>query len=120
MSSAVRFSYLQMRFLDFLKRNNFNAPDERFLGKWQLVKSDADMDIGEGVTMTFSADGKLVYVIHQGDSDQIMNLVFRVVGNYLVTNQPSHPREETTMFSFDADGGLILDYGGSKAWFARA
>jgi hypothetical protein len=79
-----------MGFLDFLKRNNSTAPDERFLGKWQLVKSDGDIDVGEGVTMTLTDDGKLVYVIHQGDSDEIMHLVFRVVGNCLVTNQPSH------------------------------
>lgn len=67
------------------------------------MKSDGDTDVGEGVTMTFTDDGKLVYVIHQRDSGQIMNLVFGVVGNYLVTNQVSHPQEETTMFSFDAD-----------------
>jgi hypothetical protein len=109
-----------MGFLDFLKRNNASAQDERLLGKWQLAKSEGDMDVGEGVTMTFTGDGQLVYVIHQKDTDQIMNLVFRVVGNHLVTNQVSHPQEETTMFSFDADGNLILDYGGSTASFVRS
>ena len=48
------------------------------------------MEIGGGVTMTFTEDGKLVYVIHQKDSKQIMNLLFSVEGNHLVTNQPSH------------------------------
>jgi hypothetical protein len=109
-----------MGFLDFLKRNNANARDERLLGKWQLVKSEGDMDVGEGVTMTFTDDGQLVYVIHQKGSDQIMNLVFTVVGNQLVTNQVSHPQEEATTFSFDADGNLILDYGCSTALFARS
>jgi hypothetical protein len=89
-----------MGFLDLLKRNEANAQDERFLGKWELVKSDGDTDVGERVTMTFTGDGKLVYVVHQRDSDQIMNLVFKVVGNYPITNQVSHPQEETTMFSF--------------------
>ena len=78
------------------------------------------MDVGNGVTMTFTDDGKLVYVIHQEDSDQIMNLAYKVAGNHLVTNQASLPQEETTLFLFDADGNLILDYGGSKTWFARA
>ena len=77
------------------------------------------MEIGHGVTMTFTEDGKLVYVIHQKDSKQIMNLVFRVEGNHLVTNQSSHPQEETTTFSFDSEGNLILDYDGSKSWFTR-
>jgi len=77
------------------------------------------MDVGEGVTMTFTDDGKLVYVIHQKDSKQIMNLVYKVEGNRLVTNQPSHAQEETTKFSFDAAGLLMLDYDGSKTWFGR-
>jgi transcriptional/translational regulatory protein YebC/TACO1 len=108
-----------MGLLDFLKRNNPNAPDERFVGKWQLVKSEGDMDVGEGVTMTFTDDGKLSYVIHQKDSDQIMNLVFRVAGDHLVTNQPSQPKEETTRFSFDDAGNLILEYDRNKTWFVR-
>jgi hypothetical protein len=32
------------------------------LGEWELVKSDGDTDVGERVTMTFTGDGKLVYV----------------------------------------------------------
>lgn len=77
------------------------------------------MDIGDGVTMTFTEDGKLVYVIHKKDSKQIMDLVFRVDGNHLVTNQPSHQHEEKTKFSFDAGGNLILEYDGNKSWFTR-
>ena len=86
----------------------------RFVGTWRLLKSDGDMDVGEGVTMTFTPDGKLVYVVHQKGSDQIMNMTFRINGNRLVTNQASQPREEETLFDFDSDGNLILDYGGSK------
>jgi hypothetical protein len=40
-----------MGFLDLLKRNEANAQDERFLGKWELVKSDGETDVGERVTM---------------------------------------------------------------------
>jgi hypothetical protein len=108
-----------MGLLGFLKRDNSNTPDEKLVGKWRLVKSESDMDVGEGVTMTFTNDGKLVYIIHQKRSDQIMNLVFSVRGDHLVTNQPSHPQEETTRFSFDAAGNLILDYDGSRTWFVR-
>ena len=78
------------------------------------------MQIADGVTMTFTEDCKLVYVIHQKDSKQIVNLVFKVDGNHLVTNQSSQPQEERTKFSFDADGNLILDYDGNKSWFTRA
>jgi transcriptional/translational regulatory protein YebC/TACO1 len=87
---------------------------------WQLVKSEGSLETEDGVTMTFTPDGKLVYVVHQDQSDQIMNLVFSVNGDCIVTNQPSSPRPESTKFWFDDEGQLVLDYGGSKAWFARA
>jgi hypothetical protein len=49
-----------------------------------------------------------------------MNLIYTVYGNHLVTNQASQPREEKTLFDFDSDSNLILDYGGSKTWFVCA
>jgi hypothetical protein len=109
-----------MGLLDFLKRNRPESPDERFLGRWQLIKTDGDFGIGEGVTMTFTDNGKLTYVIHQKESKQIMNLIYRIEGKQLITDQPSDPRKESTEFSFDAEGNLVLDYGGSKGWFVRA
>ena len=108
-----------MGLLSFFKRENNSLPDQRFMGRWKLFKDEGAMEIGDGVTMTFTEDGKLVYVIHEKDSKQIMNLVFRVDGNHLITNQLSQPQEEKTKFSFDAEGNLILDYDGNKSWFTR-
>ena len=102
-----------------MKRGNYPSPQERLFGRWSLIKAEGAIETGDGVTMTFTEDGKLVYVIHQKDSKQIMNLVFRVEGNHLVTNQPTHPQEQRTSFSFDAEGHLVLEYDGSKSWFAR-
>jgi hypothetical protein len=48
-----------------------------------------------------------------------MNLVFSVDGNRLLTNQPSRPQLESTIFAFDDDDHLVLDYGDGKSWFAR-
>jgi hypothetical protein len=84
--------------LSFIGRRNNPSPDQRFLGRWKLFHNEGGTEIGEGVTMTFTEDGKLVYVIDQKDSKQIMNLVFRVDGDHLVTNQLSNPREEKTRF----------------------
>src|SRR6185436_9213763 len=106
--------------MPWFKKRQSIIIDSKLLGTWRLVKSDGSVDSGNGVTMTFTADGKLVYVIHEDHSDQIMNLVFSVEGNSLVPNQPSSPRLESTRFSFDDEGQLVLDYGGTKSWFARA
>jgi hypothetical protein len=105
--------------MPWFKKKQSTAVDGRLLGTWQLVKSDGSLETGNGVTMTLTRDRKLVYVIHQNRSDQ-MNLVVSVDGDCLVTNQPSSPRPEYTKYSFDDEGQLVLDYGGSKAWFARA
>ena len=108
-----------MGLLSFLKRRNDAVSDGRLLGRWKLFKDEGGAEVGDSVTMTFLEEGKLVYVIHQQDSKQIMNLVFKVHGNYLVTNQPSHPKEERTKFSFDPEGNLIFDYDGNRTWFTR-
>ncbi len=94
--------------------------DERVLGTWHLVKSDGGIDTGDGVTMTFMGNGRLLYIIHQKDSDEIMNLVFSIDGDCLLTDQPSRPQMASTRISFDGEGHLVLDYDGSKTWFARA
>jgi hypothetical protein len=104
--------------MPWFRKKRSRVIDGRLLGTWRLVKSDSSIETGNDVTMT--RDGKLVYVIHENQSDQVMNLVFSVDGDCLMTNQPSSPQLESTRFSFDEEGRLVLDYGGSKSWFARA
>ncbi len=60
-----------MGFLTSLKRGKSLSPDQRFLGRWKLIKDEGSTEIGDGVTMTLTEDGKLVYVIHQKDSKQL-------------------------------------------------
>jgi hypothetical protein len=106
--------------MPFFKRRQSLTADERLLGTWRLVRSDGEIDSGNDITMSFMGNGRLLYVIHQNDSDEIMNLVFTVDGDRLMTNQPSRLRTESTKFLFDGEGHLVLDYGGSRTWFARA
>ena len=105
--------------MPFFKKRESLSSGERLLGTWRLVKSDGTIDAGNGVTLTFMANGRLLYVIHEKQSDEIMNLSFTVEGDRIVTNQPSRPQTESTKFSFDSDH-LVLDYDGGKSWFARA
>ena len=50
------------------------------------------------------ANGQLVHSVPEGK----MLLTYRVVDDVIITDQPSHPREARTRFSFDPDGSLVL------------
>jgi uncharacterized protein (TIGR03066 family) len=84
------------------------------VGRWRQV-SPAD----EEVTMAFTSDGKLVYSIHAGDKIQIINMVYEVSGNQIITDQPSKPHREISSFSFEPSGILVVDYNGERARFTR-
>jgi hypothetical protein len=73
----------------------------------------------EPVEVEFKPNGELLYCIEHGQKWQVMRLNYRVDGTRLLTNQPSHPQEEQTSFSLDANGLLVLDYGGATARFRR-
>jgi hypothetical protein len=77
------------------------------------------MQVGEGVEMRFSPDGKLTYAIQQARSRQIMNLAYEVQGSDIVSNQPSAPAENRTRYAIDKQGHLVLEFAGSRSWYRR-
>jgi hypothetical protein len=85
----------------------------KLIGKW------FGRVAGEGVGLDFLEDGRLVYAILTAKGTQIIRMTYRVDGTYLVTDQPSHPREERTRFSWDTSGTLILEFEGVKTTFTR-
>lgn len=85
------------------------------LGRWESI----NLNSGEKISMEFKDNGELVYTIHLPEKDQIMNLVFRVEGKTIVSNQPSHPREEITQFIFEGDKQLILERDGEETRFFK-
>jgi uncharacterized protein (TIGR03066 family) len=95
------------------KRSNEELPsvkvDQRLLGTWHTDPTD-ERSLSENgeVSMRFDADGKLEYRIHAGTKDQIMFMTYKVDGQWLVTDQPSHPREQRNEFSFTPDGKLAI------------
>jgi hypothetical protein len=81
----------------------------QLVGSWRTDPSDASSlrEYGD-VSLRFEKGGKLVYTVHLPNREQIMHLTYRVDGNWLVTNQPSSPREERTEFCFTSDGRLAV------------
>lgn len=71
------------------------------------------------VSMHFRPNGELVYQVIEESRQQVIRLTYRVQGDFLITDQPSSPREDRTRYWFDEQGRLLLDYGGSVARYVR-
>jgi hypothetical protein len=92
----------------------------RLIGKWKSDPDDASTQASYGeVTQTFHEDGRLTYIIHLPEKEQVMRLVYKIDGDELVTDQPSAPEEHRTKFRFDERGRLILEDGGERSRFVR-
>jgi hypothetical protein len=87
---------------------------ERLIGKWMSIGAD-----GEETTAEFMADGRLEFTFHGETKDQKMLLTYAIQGDDIITNQPSHPREERTQFEFTDRGDLVLIYDGTRTSYQR-
>ena len=94
--------------------NNQPSAGPTLIGRWNQVGSG-----NEESTMVFTNDGKLIYSIHTGDKTQVINMVYEVSGDQIITDQPAHPRKEISKFYFEPSGILVLDYQGEKTRFMR-
>jgi hypothetical protein len=90
------------------------------VGVWTLDETDwrSLADLGD-LLLEFREDGSLDYVIRGSDSRQIAKLRYWIEGNMLVTDQPSAPQIERTLFSLSDDGVLTLTYNGMPSRFKR-
>ena len=91
---------------------------EKLLGKWKLVKADDSFDVGDGVEIIIRPDRKMEYCIQNGLKKQIINLTFRLEGNFIISDQSSATKEERTQIMFDRDL-LLLNYQDQRAWFKK-
>ena len=79
------------------------------LGFWRTDPADewSLREYGD-VSLRFEKGNKLEYTVHLPNKDQTVQLSYRVDGNWLVTDQPSLPREERAEFFFSSDGRLAI------------
>ena len=75
------------------------------LGFWM---SDLAFNPEERSVMEFKEDGRLIHTIVGEKSDHIILLTYRTENNMLITDQPSHPKEERADFCITPEDKLIL------------
>lgn len=97
------------------------TPSPLLIGKWRAESSDRGSRERYGdTTLEFRPDGKLVYTENIDNEKEISLLTYRVEDGFIVTDQPSAPRQERTAFELTSEGKLILDYGGFISCYVRA
>jgi len=88
-------------------------------GVWQIDPSDTVAIERYGqASLDFRSNGELVYSVDLGDKVQQSLLTYKVVGDKLITNQPSYPREEITRYEL-SNKKLVLHYRNVRATFLR-
>lgn len=94
--------------------------DGRLFGKWTTDKNDKQtVDLLGDVIMTFTAKGELIYEIKEDDRLQIINMIFWTEDNYIISDQPTHPKKEKTKYSFGTADSLILELEGQATRFIK-
>jgi hypothetical protein len=90
------------------------------IGVWITDQNDLVTKNTPGeVTMTFTKDGTLIYDIHDNGKLQRINLTYRINGDFIISDQPSHPQEQITRYRFDDANRLILEFDGQTSFFIR-
>lgn len=95
--------------------------NNNLIGSWNSDKTDEITQKALGkVTMIFTEDGKLIYDIFEGGKQQRMNMVYKIQGDTIISDQPSHPQEQRTRYTIENGDKLILDFEGEKTIFKRS
>ncbi|HLO56446.1 MAG TPA: hypothetical protein VK169_19270 [Saprospiraceae bacterium] len=102
--------------MNFIKKIFFNDSRDKLLyGEWQAIYIES-----ENLKMSFYPDGTLVYKIIYNDKTQIMNLTYYTRNGFIISNQPSKPKEETTKYYFENNYTVLcLEFEGELTKFYK-
>jgi len=92
--------------------------NSKLIGIWN--GDETTQKIPGKVTMIFTEEGKFIYDISEGNKLQRMNMVYKVQGDIIISDQPSHPQEQRTSYKIENDDKLILFFEGEKTVFNRS
>ncbi|MBC7878715.1 MAG: hypothetical protein H7Y59_16210 [Anaerolineales bacterium] len=87
------------------------------IGIWKQIEPPSLEE--EDVYLKFESDGILIYQAQLKEKIQQSNLAYKVVGNCIVSDQPSKPKQESTEFFFENDDVLVLIHDGSQTKYFR-
>ncbi|WP_261511530.1 hypothetical protein [Chryseobacterium paludis] len=90
------------------------------VGTWLADPNDLETQqlYGSGASIEFKPNGDLIYNINEDGRLQVIFMTYEIVGNQLITNQPSMPNKETTVFKLNGNS-LELNYEGAISLFIR-
>lgn len=83
------------------------------------MRADPELDFAPGVRMEFCTDGQLRYHIDVGGRDQVVELIYRVDGDLLYTDNPSSPHSMIVRIEHGIGDVLMLDFAGARALLIR-
>lgn len=89
------------------------------LGTWRLMRADEPLDFAPGVRMEFLTGGLLRYHVDVGGTDQTIDLVYRVDGELLHTDNPAAPHSMSVRMVHGEGDSLLFDFGGPQALLVR-
>ena len=94
---------------------------QQLVGRWKSDMNDEVTRSGVGaVIQEFFPDGLLMYAAQQNGQTAVLELRYRLDGEWLVTDQPSAPREDRARVALDAGGRLVIGSGSERVVFLRA
>jgi hypothetical protein len=91
-------------------------------GRWRIDPTDAkSLQMYGDVQIEFRPDGALIYTEHSArdKKSNVILLTYRLDGEWLITNQPSAPREERTKVESLSKDVLVLSYGEQRTKYLR-
>ena len=92
------------------------------MGKWKLDPSDLKSLEEYGETMLeFKPGGVLAFTwLVDNGRRQIAFLTYRLDGQWLITDQPSSPREDRVIVEMASENALMLDRDGFRSFYVRS
>mgnify|MGYP000103158677 CR=1 FL=1 len=97
-----------------------NNKINKLLEKWRIAPEDINALQNYGdIEIEFTADGKLIYTIHDKNKEKNIFLKYQIDNDVIITDQPSLPRVERTHYLLTSDGRLILEFNREKSTYIR-